>query len=69
MLAWRVWHGLGEIYNLMIYPTTGHQIRDDDQPEAYANIWYTYDDTYVKVTAPLRANNYIGKSLYTGIYL
>jgi len=53
----------------MIYPTTGHQIRDDDQPEAYANIWYTYDDTYVKVTAPLRANNYIGKSLYTGIYL
>ena len=47
----------------------GHQIRDDDYVEGYANVWYIYDDTYVNVTAPLKNNDYLGRCLYTGMCL
>ena len=45
----------------------GHQLRDDDEPEGYGNVWYIYDDIYINVTAPLKNNAYLGRCIYTGM--
>ncbi|XP_053383569.1 uncharacterized protein LOC123564799 [Mercenaria mercenaria] len=49
-----------------IFPGSGCRARDDDQDEGYGGIIYIYNDVYIKVSSPIKANDHLGRCVYTG---